>query len=106
MAVCQVRMSLHLLLSVKNKPKMKHNVHRLWMHWFCTCFCVHRWQKPEDPKLSPMADNTITRGGTGGLVSLVYICGPIPIQNMTHMNFDPIRVSVTLATQYLPLGFL
>ena len=27
------------------------------------------------PKLSPMADDAITRGGIGSLVSLVYICG-------------------------------
>ena len=27
------------------------------------------------PKLSPMADDAITRGGIGGLGSLVYICG-------------------------------
>ena len=26
------------------------------------------------PKLSPMADSAITRGGIGGLGSLVYIC--------------------------------
>ena len=32
-------------------------------------------QKPEDPKLSPMADDIITQGGIGGLGSLVYICG-------------------------------
>ena len=27
------------------------------------------------PKLSPMADDAITRSGIGSLVSLVYICG-------------------------------
>ena len=27
------------------------------------------------PKLSPMADDAITRGGIGSLISLVYICG-------------------------------
>ena len=36
--------------------------------------------KPEDPKLSPMADDaiTITRGGIEGLGSLVYICELTP----------------------------
>ena len=31
-------------------------------------------KNPKSPKLSPMADNAITRGGIGSLVSLVYIC--------------------------------
>ena len=32
-------------------------------------------KNPKTPKLSPMAVNAITRGGIGGLGSLVYICG-------------------------------
>ena len=31
-------------------------------------------KKPKDPKLSSMADDAIIQGGTGGFVSLVYIC--------------------------------
>ena len=31
-------------------------------------------KNPEDPKLSPMADNAIIRDSVGGLGSLVYIC--------------------------------
>ena len=38
-------------------------------------FCVCGQQKPENPKLSPMADDAIKRGGIGGLGSLVYIGG-------------------------------
>ena len=30
-------------------------------------------QNPEDPNMSPMADNAITRGSIGGLESPVYI---------------------------------
>ena len=39
-------------------------------------FCMCGQQKPENPQieLSPMADDTITQGGIGGLGSLVYIC--------------------------------
>ena len=35
-------------------------------------------KNPKTPKLSPMTDNAITRGGIGGLESLVYICGDNP----------------------------
>ena len=39
-------------------------------------FCVCGRQKPEDPRLSLMiANDDISRGGLGGLASLVYICG-------------------------------
>ena len=31
-------------------------------------------QKPEDSQTEPRADDAITRGGIGDLVSLVYIC--------------------------------
>ena len=47
--------------------------------WFCIVFVCVYGKNPNTPKLSPMADNTITRGGTGGLGSLVYICGFVPI---------------------------
>ena len=39
------------------------------------CFCVCGRQKPKDPKLSPMADDAITQGFIGSLVSPLYICG-------------------------------
>ena len=35
-------------------------------------------KNPKTPKLSPIADDAITRGGIGGLGSLVYICGFCP----------------------------
>ena len=43
----------------------------------CICFvfafaCVVG-KNPKTPKLNPMADNAITRGGIGSLVSLVYL---------------------------------
>ena len=60
-------MSLHLLQSEReDKTHIKRRM---------AVFCVRGRQKPEDPKLSPMADDVITRGGTGDLGSLVYICG-------------------------------
>ena len=40
--------------------------------------CVCGWQKPEDPNLSPMADDTITQGGIQGLGSPLYICEFFP----------------------------
>ena len=49
------------------------------MHLFCVC----GRQKLKDPKLSPMADDAITQGGIGSLVSLVYICG-----DYIYCNFD------------------
>ena len=45
----------------------------------CICFafaCAYEvHENLKIPKLSPMADNTITQGGIGSLVCLVYICG-------------------------------
>ena len=44
---------------------------------FCFAFsftCVVR-KNPKTPKMSPMADDAITRGGKGSLVSPLYICG-------------------------------
>ena len=41
---------------------------------FCFYFCVCVVGKnPKTPNLSPMADDTITQGGIGGLGSHVYI---------------------------------
>ena len=34
-------------------------------------------KNPKPPKLSSMADDAITRGSIGSLVSLMYICGNI-----------------------------
>ena len=76
-AVRQVRMSLQLLLSEReDKTCFKCHMARedVCMHWFCFCFCVHGRQNPKTPKLSPMADDSITQGSIGGLGSLVYIC--------------------------------
>ena len=36
--------------------------------------CTGR-QNPKTPKLIPIADDAITQGGIGGLVSMVSICG-------------------------------
>ena len=42
---------------------------------FAFAFVCVVGKNPKTPILSPMADNAITRGGIGSLVSLVYICG-------------------------------
>ena len=39
---------------------------------FAFAFVVSK--NPKTPKLSPMADKAIARGGIGGLGSLLYIC--------------------------------
>ena len=41
---------------------------------FAFAFACVVGKNPKTPKLSPMADYAITRGGIGSLVSLVYIC--------------------------------
>ena len=57
--------------------------------FICVFSCVCGWQKPEDPKLSLMAD-AITWGGIGGLVSLVYImCGACNSKNITEVFWWP-----------------
>ena len=43
----------------------------------CTAVCTWR-QNTQTPKLSPMAEEAIKRGGIASLVSLVYICGADP----------------------------
>ena len=42
---------------------------------FASVFAWVVGKNPKTPKLSHMADNAFTRGGIGGLRSLVYICG-------------------------------
>ena len=37
------------------------------------------------PKLSPMVDKSITRGGIGSLVSLVYICATDTLTSLKAM---------------------
>ena len=67
---------IYCCLSVKiTYVKKPHSMWRSWTHLVCICFCVCGWQKPEDPKLSPMADDAITQGGIWGLGSPLYICG-------------------------------
>ena len=62
-------------LSVKiNMRKTPHGTQGSWTHLLCICFCVCGRQKPEDPTLSPMADDTITWGSIPGLGSPIYIC--------------------------------
>ena len=41
---------------------------------FAFVFCMCGQQKPEDPNLSPMADDAITLGGIQGLESPFYVC--------------------------------
>ena len=45
--------------------------------WFAFIFVCADGKNPKTLKFSLMADNAITRGGKGGLESLVYICGYI-----------------------------
>ena len=40
----------------------------------CACFACMVGKNPKTLKLSPMANDAITRGGIGNLVSLVYLC--------------------------------
>ena len=61
-------------MSVKtNKCKMLHGTRRSWMHLFCVC--IFSIKNLKTLKLSSMADDVITGGGIGSLVSLVYIRG-------------------------------
>ena len=36
-----------------SKGEMAHGMGRLWMHWFCICFCLHGQQKPKHPQFDP-----------------------------------------------------
>ena len=60
--------------------KTTHGTRRSWTHLFCIRFCLWDRQKPKDPNLSPvaddsMADDSITQCGTRGLGSPLLICG-------------------------------
>ena len=59
------------------------------MHLFCICInCKCGWQKPKDPNLSLMADDTITRGVIRAW-DLPHICGiTIPQKNLYHPTFN------------------
>ena len=43
--------------------------------YYAFAFACVVGKNPKTPKLSPMAEDAITQGGIGSLVSLVYICG-------------------------------
>ena len=68
-------------------------------------FVLGVWSaKSEDPNLSPMADDTITRDGIQGLGSPLYICGPCTsykVQNHHTINKQTDRCG-PLITTYLP----
>ena len=46
---------------------------------FAVAFTCVVSKNPKTPKFSPMADNAITLGGIGSLVSLLYICDAISL---------------------------
>ena len=61
------------------EQRMKTNTSKTLQVRECICFafafvCV-LGKNPKTPKLRPIADDAITRGDIGSLVSLVYICG-------------------------------
>ena len=58
----------------KTQINMPHGARRSWTNPAPVFACVVG-KNPQTPKLSPMADDTITWGSIGGLGSLVYICG-------------------------------
>ena len=72
-AIRKVLMSLHLLQCEREAYAAWHAkiLDTLVLH----LYCVRGRQNPKTPKLSFMADAAITRGGIGGVGSLVYICG-------------------------------
>ena len=67
--VHQVHMSLHPMRSEGEDKTCKtlHGLRRSWTHLFCVCFVCAVGKKLKTPKLSPMADGAITRGGVEGL---------------------------------------
>ena len=65
-----MRMLLHVLRSNKRMVRKDHKGVCFTFIFVCVV-----GQKTKTPKLSPMADDTITQGGIGGQGSLVYICG-------------------------------
>ena len=71
MCVCY----LHVLQSEHEDKRVKRCVAHEDRERICFAFafaCVVG-KNPKTPKLSPMADDTITRGGIGSFISLVYI---------------------------------
>ena len=54
------------------RKKMLHCARRSWTHLFCIHFAYVIGKDPKTHKLSPAADNAITRGGIGGLGSVTY----------------------------------
>ena len=61
-------------------------------------------QKPEDPQNKPMADDAITQGGIGGLVSLVYICVIDRLKIFVCVSLIKFKICVCLGFQtVLPL---
>ena len=56
----------------KNAAQHAKIINAFVLHLFLSVWSA-KTRRP--PKLSPMADDAITRGGVEGLVSLVYICG-------------------------------
>ena len=57
-----------------NMHEALHSARRSWTHFVCVCVHVCGRQKPNYPNWSSTADDAITRGGTGVLGSLFYIC--------------------------------
>ena len=52
--------------------------------------------KPQRPPMSPMADDTITLGGIGGLRSLVHICGATTDLKKRYKSFQSLFVDIGL----------
>ena len=89
-----------------NMPKMLNGAWRSLMHLFCICFCTFGQQKPEDPNLSQMADDAITRGGIRGLGSPSYICGYRPYMWHDQEEWATCRQLSILIFQYKSLVHL
>ena len=71
-------MSLHLLQSEREDETRKTSRMACEDHGrigFMSVFECMVGKNLKTPKLSSMVDNAITRGGIGGLGSLMYICG-------------------------------
>ena len=73
-------MSLHLLQSEhEDKTRIRQHMATKIVDTSVSCLFLRVWSAKnlKTPKLSPVAEDTITRGSIGGLGSLVYICGSI-----------------------------
>ena len=86
--------------SKRNTPKMLHGAQRSWARIFCVCYCMCGRQKPEDPSLSPIADDAITRGGLG---SPLYICILNP--KILHLTWFPFWFSTRYWNSFCGLIF-